>query len=51
MPNNNFTDQIAQLLVTDFPPPLDPSKIKSLQKKRPGYQAVAATFSFITPIC
>jgi hypothetical protein len=27
MPNNNVTDQIAQLLGVEFPPPLDPSEI------------------------
>ncbi|MCI5121113.1 MAG: hypothetical protein D3908_07990 [Candidatus Electrothrix sp. AUS4] len=41
MPENNITDQIAQLLGVEFPPPLDPSEIKSLQKALPGYQAVA----------
>ena len=41
MPNNNVTEQIAQLLGVKFPPPLDPSEIRSLQKSRPGYQAVA----------
>ncbi len=41
MPNNNVTEQIAQLLGVEFPPPLDPSEIKSLQKALPGYQAVA----------
>lgn len=41
MPNNALTEQIAQLLGVEFPPPLDPSEIKSLQKALPGYQAVA----------
>lgn len=30
MPNNNLTEQIAQLLGVKFPPSLDPSAIKSL---------------------
>jgi hypothetical protein len=42
MPQNNATEQIAQLLNVEFPPPLDPSAIKSLQKARPGYQTVSA---------
>ncbi len=41
MAQNNITDQIAQLLGVEFPLHLDPSEIKSLQKARPGYQAVA----------
>ena len=41
MSNNNVTEQIVQLLGVEFPPPLDPSAIKSLQKALPGYQAVA----------
>jgi hypothetical protein len=38
---NNITDQIAQLLDVEFPPPLELSAIKSLQKALPGHQAVA----------
>ncbi|WP_339137559.1 MAG: hypothetical protein WGN25_05710 [Candidatus Electrothrix sp. GW3-4] len=41
MPQNNLTEQIAQLLGVEFPPSLDPSAIKSLQKALPGYKAVA----------
>jgi hypothetical protein len=48
MPNNNITDQI---LGVEFPPPLDTSEIKSLQKALPDYQAVAASFSFLAAIC
>jgi hypothetical protein len=51
MPQNNITDQIAQLLGVEFPPPLDSSAIKSLQKALPGYQAVAIQVSFLAAIC
>lgn len=40
MPQNNVTEQIAQLLGVEFQPPLDSPVIKSLQKALPGYQAV-----------
>jgi len=45
MPQNNTTEQIAQLLGVEFPPPLDPSEIKSL----PGYQIVADDAAFLEP--
>lgn len=40
MPENNITEQIAQLLHVEFPTPPDPSRIKTLHRALPGYQNV-----------
>lgn len=41
MPEQNITEQIAELLNVEFPPPPDPSHVKALHRSLPGYQTVA----------
>ncbi|WP_339137281.1 MAG: hypothetical protein WGN25_04615 [Candidatus Electrothrix sp. GW3-4] len=40
MPEKTVTEQIAEILDVEFPPPPDPSQVKALHRALPGYQTV-----------
>ena len=41
MPEPTITEQIAALLGVEFPPPPDPSQVKTMHRALPGYQVAA----------